>query len=215
MGDLVSGWEGDAGLACSSGRRTSRSGIDIASTHFSGHPGCPLGIAPQNPCLFCRSGFSRELQLWLLPLRRQGEVGEGWSRFELIPKTPLPNPPLPSQGREQKARGLRRSHRIHYSRHHAPVGSGAARSYRSPIRGVVIATFFSAASAVMRSKGWCQRAWPGRRCRCGSAATTRRAGPGAPAGSVPAACAHPAIADRRRRFPSGSGRTGRTFRRWS
>src|SRR3546814_374190 len=39
---------------------------------------------------------------WPLPLRRQGEAGRGCPRFALIRKTPLPNPPLPSQGREQK-----------------------------------------------------------------------------------------------------------------
>src|SRR5690606_15633384 len=37
-----------------------------------------------------------------LPLRRQGEVGRGWSRLGLTPRAPLPNPPLPSQGRELK-----------------------------------------------------------------------------------------------------------------
>src|SRR3546814_8147750 len=65
---------------------------------------------------------------WPLPLRRQGEVGRGCSRFVLIRKTPLPSPsgppaqlacvrwranqwfanapphPLPSQGREQDQR---------------------------------------------------------------------------------------------------------------
>src|SRR3546814_6847441 len=65
-------------------------------------------------------------ELWPLPLRRQGEAGRGCSRFELILKTPLPDPsgppaqlacvrrranqwfasapphPLPSQGRGQK-----------------------------------------------------------------------------------------------------------------
>src|SRR3546814_4699515 len=41
---------------------------------------------------------------WPLPLRRQGEAGRGCPRFELIPKAPLPNPPLPSQGREQSSR---------------------------------------------------------------------------------------------------------------
>src|SRR5690606_7273935 len=53
----------------------------------------------------CGSGFSRELLLWLLPLRRQGEAGRGWSRFAMIQKAPLPNPPLPSQGRELEAFG--------------------------------------------------------------------------------------------------------------
>src|SRR3546814_5173401 len=77
------------------------------------------------PCC-CRSGGSRALLPWLLPLRRQGEAGRGCPRFALIRKTPLPNPsgppaqlagvrrranqwfasapphPLPSQGREQE-----------------------------------------------------------------------------------------------------------------
>src|SRR3546814_8041651 len=44
------------------------------------------------------------LPLWPLPLRRQGEAGRGWSRLALVRKTPLPNPPLPSQGREQSSR---------------------------------------------------------------------------------------------------------------
>src|SRR3546814_14208771 len=53
----------------------------------------------------CRSGpsttgFSRRVLVLLLPLRRQGEVGRGCPRFALIRKIPLPNPPLPSQGRE-------------------------------------------------------------------------------------------------------------------
>src|SRR5690606_4994330 len=43
--------------------------------------------------------FSRELLP--LPLRRQGEAGRGCSRFAVIRTTPLPNPPLPSQGRAQ------------------------------------------------------------------------------------------------------------------
>src|SRR3546814_15643278 len=50
----------------------------------------------------CRSGFSRELLPWPLPLRRQGEAGRGWPRFGLIQKAPLPSPPLPSQEREQE-----------------------------------------------------------------------------------------------------------------
>src|SRR3546814_4562516 len=48
----------------------------------------------------CGSGFSRELLPWPLLLRRQGEAGRGCPRFALIRKTPLPSPPLPSQGRE-------------------------------------------------------------------------------------------------------------------
>src|SRR3546814_9963757 len=58
-----------------------------------------------------RRGGSRELLLWPLPLRRQGEAGRGWPRFAVILKAPLPNPPLPSQGREQRARGFRRSYK--------------------------------------------------------------------------------------------------------
>src|SRR3546814_13644942 len=50
----------------------------------------------------CWSGFSRELLPRLLPLRRQGEVGRGWCRFAAMPTAPLPNPPLPSQGRGRK-----------------------------------------------------------------------------------------------------------------
>src|SRR5690606_34790280 len=34
------------------------------------------------------------------PPARQGEAGRGCPRFVLIQKAPLPNPPLPSQGRE-------------------------------------------------------------------------------------------------------------------
>src|SRR3546814_62854 len=43
--------------------------------------------------------------------RRQGEAGRGCSRFALIRKTPLPSPPLPSQGSEPKAlpRGCRKA----------------------------------------------------------------------------------------------------------
>src|SRR3546814_3284159 len=55
----------------------------------------------------CRAfvdGFIRELLPWPLPLRRQGEAGRGCPRFALILKTPLPSPPLPSQGREQSSR---------------------------------------------------------------------------------------------------------------
>src|SRR3546814_2665442 len=56
----------------------------------------------------CRSGpsttgFSRRVLVLLLPLRRQGEVGRGCPRFALIRKAPLPNPPLPSQGREPRS----------------------------------------------------------------------------------------------------------------
>src|SRR3546814_354571 len=46
-----------------------------------------------------RPGWARAL---LLPLRRQGEIGRGWPWFGLIRKAPLPNPPLPSQGRGPK-----------------------------------------------------------------------------------------------------------------
>src|SRR3546814_6677330 len=60
----------------------------------------PRQRAPQ--CYPRRTGFSRGLLTWPLPLRRQGEAGRGCPRFALIPKTPLPNPPLPSKGREQK-----------------------------------------------------------------------------------------------------------------
>src|SRR3546814_15627180 len=56
---------------------------------------------------FCRSGFSRELLLRPLPLRRQGEAGRGLRRTRCNypqasrePTQPLPNPPLPPQGRE-------------------------------------------------------------------------------------------------------------------
>src|SRR3546814_16894660 len=52
----------------------------------------------------CRRGFSRELLLWPLPLRRQGEAGRGCPRLAPIPKAPLPSPPLPSQGRGSNAR---------------------------------------------------------------------------------------------------------------
>src|SRR5690606_12017780 len=38
----------------------------------------------------------------LLSLRRQGEVGKGWTRFTVLPRAPLPSPPLPSQGRKQR-----------------------------------------------------------------------------------------------------------------
>src|SRR5690606_16981012 len=40
--------------------------------------------------------------LWPLPLRRQGEAGRGCPRFAATPTAPLPNPPLPSQGRGLK-----------------------------------------------------------------------------------------------------------------
>src|SRR3546814_21009784 len=43
----------------------------------------------------------------LLPLRRQGEAGRGCPRLEPIRKAPLPNPPLPSQGREPKERSMK------------------------------------------------------------------------------------------------------------
>src|SRR3546814_5537223 len=48
-----------------------------------------------------RSGAARA-SFWPLPLRRQGEAGRGCPRFGLIRKAPLPNPPLPSQGRGQE-----------------------------------------------------------------------------------------------------------------
>src|SRR3546814_3144492 len=51
----------------------------------------PRQRAPQ--CYPRRTGFSRGLLTWPLPLRRQGEAGRGCPRFALIPKTPLPNPP--------------------------------------------------------------------------------------------------------------------------
>src|SRR3546814_19309283 len=82
-------------------------------------------------------GFSRELLLLLLPLRRQGEAGRGCPRFESIPKAPLPNPPLPSQGREQ---GLAAS-RNHYDvaetscSNHVPPGA-TRRCPESSINGV-------------------------------------------------------------------------------
>src|SRR3546814_11753725 len=60
-----------------------------------------MGSCGSGPSTGSGQGFSRELLLLLLPLRRQGEAGRGCSRFESIPKAPLPNPPLPSQGREQ------------------------------------------------------------------------------------------------------------------
>src|SRR3546814_6071504 len=78
----------------------------IAAGCRPGPPGHLRTVAPAAVRFFvtgsgsCRSGFSRELLLWPLPLRRQGEAGWGLSRFAVIPKTPLPNPPLPSQGRE-------------------------------------------------------------------------------------------------------------------
>src|SRR3546814_20814218 len=85
-------------------------------------PGIVAQPAVPDACRGRGIGFSREP--WLLPLRRRGEVGRGWSRLALIPKAPLPNPsgppaqlacvrrpatpwfasapphPLPSQGRE-------------------------------------------------------------------------------------------------------------------
>src|SRR3546814_17505300 len=82
--------------------------------------GCPRwrrsasNLAPQRAQLLqrnahrhcpCRNAFSREL--WPLPLRRQGEAGRGCPRFVLIRKTPLPSPPLPSQGRELKKSRLK------------------------------------------------------------------------------------------------------------
>ena len=42
---------------------------------------------------------------WLLPPAKAGGGWEGCPRFALILKLPLPNPPLPSQGRELEARG--------------------------------------------------------------------------------------------------------------
>src|SRR5690606_40458786 len=49
---------------------------------------------------FCGSGFSRELLLWPLPLRRQGEAGRGWSRFAMIQKStpPQPSPAFAGEG---------------------------------------------------------------------------------------------------------------------
>src|SRR3546814_4412820 len=48
---------------------------------------------------------------WPLTLRRQGEAGRGLSRLAAKPKAPLPSPPLPSQGREdRKSTRLNSSH---------------------------------------------------------------------------------------------------------
>src|SRR5690606_1268669 len=47
-------------------------------------------------------GAASAANLLPLPLRRQGGAGRGWPWFGLIPKAPLPNPPLPSQGRERE-----------------------------------------------------------------------------------------------------------------
>src|SRR3546814_14894795 len=75
---------------------------DVCSSDLRGSPG---RIVLQQ--CFCRSGFSRELLLRPLPLRRQGEAGRGLRRTRCNypqasrePTQPLPNPPLPPQGRE-------------------------------------------------------------------------------------------------------------------
>src|SRR3546814_17380652 len=74
---------------------------DVCSSDLRGSPG---RIVLQQ--CFCRSGFSRELLLRPLPLRRQGEAGRGLRRTRCNypqasrePTQPLPNPPLPPQGR--------------------------------------------------------------------------------------------------------------------
>src|SRR3546814_18001985 len=82
-----------------------------------------MGSCGSGPSTGSGQGFSRELLLLLLPLRRQGEAGRGCSRFKSIPKAHLPNPPLPSQGREQ---GLAAS------RSHDDVAETSCRNHVTP-----------------------------------------------------------------------------------
>src|SRR3546814_1816072 len=74
-------------------------------------PGIVAQPAGPDACRGRGSGFSREP--WLLPLRRRGEVGRGWSRLALIPKAPLPNPSGPRS--EEHTSELQSLMRISYA----------------------------------------------------------------------------------------------------
>src|SRR5690606_2011850 len=83
--------------------------------------GFPHRQAPSNNP--CRSGGSRELLA--PPPAEAGEGSRGWPRFELIQKPP--DPPLPLQGREQRARGFRRSYGLKVREINPPVAATAPR----------------------------------------------------------------------------------------
>src|SRR3546814_965144 len=100
-----------------------------------------MGSCGSGPSTGSGQGFSRELLLLLLPLRRQGEAGRGCSRFESIPKAPLPNPPLPSQGREQGLAASRSHDDVAETSCRNRVAPGAtSRCQASSINGVNFST---------------------------------------------------------------------------
>src|SRR3546814_10082573 len=107
-------------------RRSTRTSSRICWTGGSAEPGprgTPASAQPRDTTPPVGAASAASFRLGSSPCEGRGRLGGGTHGSRRCPKAPLPNPPLPSQGREQKARGLSRSYR-------GAQGPGLLRRFR-------------------------------------------------------------------------------------